>query len=374
MCRLVSQQALFHPAAWAMAAVLLMSQPSIVPAQQPEAALNKVEAASKIAKIVDEVLGQLAPDVDRVFVREFRAPGGSTDVGLAKSIGDELASKFKRKYQIGLGAATEVRGDVSRNPSEEKEPLKGFKIRGELVLSDNRSWRFNVDVDNRDDAAATVAETGNVAPPADLPTDGPAVAAKPEPAPPSIQRGELLPATDSPFGVEVVVEVEPNVYQILKPKAVGDNTFTIPLKKGQIFAVRLKNRAAFDAACTVLIDGLSRFALADDPALAGGFDLVPATGDNLIKGYFRNNRIVDAFEVGEYSKSAVAKKLPASSSVGTITVTFAACWKPGDQPPPGEPPKAQAISAGPPRVSPVEIVQRDVGAVRSVVKIRYEIQ
>ena len=161
-------------------------------------------------------------------------------------------------------------------------------------------------------------------------------------------------------------------YESLKPTVDG-KTVGVKVRKGDIIAVRLHNGSKFEAAASVLVDGLTRFALADNPAQHGGLDLVVPGQQRDIKGYFRDGSSVDAFRVGEYSKSVAAQKLPSASESGTFTIAFRAAWKKGDRTPPNEPPqtKAVGIEAGPKREDPTETVEREIGGVRAVVKVFY---
>jgi len=86
--------------------------------------------------------------------------------------------------------------------------------------------------------------------------------------------------------------------------------------------------------------------------------------------------VVDAFQIGEYSKSVAAKTLPNPSDIGTVTVTFAAAWERGQKPPPNEPPVAKSVRSlgtiqGPKRADPTVTVDRIIGGLRAVVKVRY---
>ena len=73
----------------------------------------------------------------------------------------------------------------------------------------------------------------------------------------------------------------------------------------------------------------------------------------------------------------VAKALPNSASVGTITAVFAAAWDQGKLPPPDEAPRGKgpqsgdATGRGPAVAAKFVEVVKDVGVARSSVSIRY---
>jgi hypothetical protein len=192
---------------------------------------------------------------------------------------------------------------------------------------------------------------------------------------PTIVGNEIRPSPDSPYGVEVFVEEGPRHYRALTPRVVGP-LVRVDLKPGNLYALRVHNRSKFESAVEVLIDGLSRFALADDQRQSNGRDVVPPQRVRTIFGYFRDGKTVNAFEVGKYSESEAARKLPSGIDIGTITCTFAAAWKVGEPVPDQEPSKVRnkgelGTTSGPPRHDPTQHVNRNIGAIRAVVKVRY---
>ncbi len=324
-------------------------------------AFNKFDAAKKVAEIVMKI----APNEQSFFVREFRATA-SNDVGLSKLISDRLA---EAKRTVGPGGSTEIEGRLHRLPRDETKELTGFTIQGNVFLSNGNERRFSVDVNNRDDGHTAVTDTGETSPP---PTAGQGSQAVSDP---TIVGNEVRPSPSSPYGVEILVETAPGQYVPLTPFEDG-KLIKVPLQRGSIYAVRMHNRTEFEAAVDVLIDGLSRFSLADDPEQRNNRDIVLPNNTRTVPGYYRDPAIVDAFQIGEYSKSLAAKVLPNPTDIGTVTVTFAAAWELGQTPPPNEPPVAKSILPdgtvpGPPRKDPTFKVAREIGGIRAVVKVRY---
>lgn len=323
-------------------------------------AFNTFDAANKVSQI----LLKIAPDEREFFVREFRGVA-SSNVGLSKLVGDCLE---KEGRVVRAGAPCELEGRLFRLPRNESEELKGFTIEGAVVMPSGSTRRFSVDVMNRDDGHATVTDTEEVGlPPAEdfanLREGGPTLV------------GDVLrPSPDSPYGVEVLIETGPGQYRSVTPSKSG-GVFKVNLTPGAIYAVKLHNGSEFEAAVDTRIDGLSRFALADDPALSNCRDLVRSKSTRIITGYFRDGETVDSFQIGKYSQSVAAAKLPSSVDAGSVTCVFSAAWKRTDPPPPNEPDVAKdeplGTLKGPPRRDPTERVDRVIGAVRAVVKIRY---
>jgi hypothetical protein len=323
---------------------------------------NTFDAGKKIC----DALKQIAPDTGKpMFIREFRGLA-SSHVGLSKCIADELVAAG---YSIKEGAPVELEGRMLRLPVRETEDLKGFTVRCTLNMDDGSQQNFSVDVENRDEGAVAVKETGEIHAPPTKPSGS-----DPSELPPAFESCEIKPAGDSPYGVEVLIEQGPGNYVPLKPFMQG-KLIKCALPKGAIYAVRVHNRTPFEAAANVYIDGLSRYAMADDPAYRGGLDLIPANSHRDIVGYYRDGQQVDSFQIGEYSESAAAKLLPSTPDIGLICVSFAACWQ-GDKDPPGEPGKSKGVDPpgtkqGPKRGDPTSTVQRHVGQIRAIVKVSY---
>lgn len=328
-------------------------------ARADETAFNQFDAAAKIAGLVQKI----APDQKQIFVREFRGTG-SSHVGLSKLVGDELG---KAGYTIKPGARTEVEGRLKRLPRALDKPLIGFTADCNIVFPDGKERGFVVNVENSDEGHTITGKTGEVAPPPDAGPD-----ALPQTFP-VIKGARIFPSPRSPYSIEVLVETAPDRYKELIP-TLDEGTIHVDLNKGDIYAVRLYNTSDYEAAVTVSIDGLSRFALSDDENRRNGRDLVSTEKPRLVKGYFRDDKVVDSFQVGEYSKSVAAKVLPAGKDVGLITVTFAAAWNKGD-PEPDDEPVAKSFPVGtvrgPERKDPTVRVQREIGKVRAVIKVRY---
>lgn len=340
--------------------IALLALAPVAAAADELQAFNSFDAAKKVA----DILMQIAPDQQRFFVREFRGIA-SNNIGLSKLIGDQLTKAGKT---VESGAPVELEGRLLRLPRDESKDLTGFTIQGSVFLSGGATRRFSVNVMNRDDGLSTVGDTGEASPP---PTAEPGT---PPVVQPTIAGTEVRPSPDNPYGVEILAETAPGQFVPLTPRLDGE-VMKVDLRIGTIYAVRVHNRTDFEAAVEVLIDGLSRFALSDDPSFSNGRDIIAPRGQRIISGYYRDSQLVDAFQIGEHSKSVAALTLPNPKDIGTVTVTFAAAWKRGEKPPPNEPdvPKDVPIGTvrGPQRVDPTVRVERDIGAIRAVVKVRY---
>lgn len=187
----------------------------------------------------------------------------------------------------------------------------------------------------------------------------------------------IAAGSDSPYAIEILVKSGDD-YRPRGATKDGDGFAFLRIRRSEIYAVRLINDSAFDAAVTLTIDGLSVFAFSENTSYTHW--IVPAKQSLTVKGWHRTNQVSDSFLVTAYAKSAVAEKLPSSTSIGTITASFAAAWPQGGSPPPDEPAtpaggrSAQdpdATGKGPPVDTNFEEVTRELGRLRASVSVRY---
>jgi hypothetical protein len=178
----------------------------------------------------------------------------------------------------------------------------------------------------------------------------------------------------SPYAIEILVRSDKD----LRPRAASKDTdgfAFLKIRRDEIYAVKLINDSPHDAAVTLTIDGLSVFAFSENKSYT--HYIVPGKQALTVPGWHRSNKVSDSFKVTEYAKSAVAEALPSSTSVGTITASFAAAWPPARQPPEDEPQSknegrsADATGKGPPVAFTLNEVYRNVGRLRASVSVRY---
>ena len=260
-----------------------------------ETAFNLPDAAKKIADCISQAEG----NQKRMFVAGFRG-FGVNDRGLAHAVATELAGNG---YTIEPRAPIEIEGRLFRLPSDTSRPLLGVKVNAQLVYATGESRKFTVSILDANHAHSIVSPTGETLPP---PTrhDDPAHQSlvslpKPKIAPTS-KLGRLSPSPTSPYAVSIVRKV--NGQEIPVPIDIRGGLPWVDLPLGSIYAVRLHNESDFDAGVSVMIDGLSRFALSHDPQKHELRDLVYAHKDRLIEGYFKNTQTVDQFQTGQASR------------------------------------------------------------------------
>ncbi len=187
----------------------------------------------------------------------------------------------------------------------------------------------------------------------------------------------VFPAKASPYGIEVLVK-QGDRYNPPKPE-VRDGLAYVPLKRDDVYAVRLINNTAHEAAVTLSIDGLNVFAFSTlrDPKkgtpLLSTF-VVPAKSTVTVKGWPIDLGRSDEFLVTDYAQSAAAELKVGTAKLGVIHAGFAACWPKDGPVPPDEPAGGKAANAtgrGAPIETPFKTVERKFGVLRASVSVRY---
>lgn len=189
-----------------------------------------------------------------------------------------------------------------------------------------------------------------------------------------LARTRIAAEGDSPYAIEILVKSGGDYLPRAASKDADGFAF-LKIRRDELYAVKLINDSPNDAAVTLTIDGLNVFAFSENRNYT--HYIVPAKQALRVPGWHRSNAVSDAFQVTEYAKSAVAEALPNSTSVGTITASFAAAWA-ADQSPPADEPSSSlagrsgdATGKGPPVQFSLKEVNRHVGRLRASVSVRY---
>jgi hypothetical protein len=183
----------------------------------------------------------------------------------------------------------------------------------------------------------------------------------------AIVGAETRASTSSPYGIEVMVNRASR-----EPKLVEGRSF-VPMERGEEYIIRLHNRSPHEAAATLTIDGLSMFAFSKEGNF-GSQVIIPPGSHTDIPGWYISSSETAAYLITSYPDSAAGKK-GATSNIGTITCTFAACWDPAASPPADEAAGSRSAqnATGLGRKIDLEYkqVKRISGQPRAVVSVRY---
>ncbi len=197
---------------------------------------------------------------------------------------------------------------------------------------------------------------------------------------PSKNGTRIAASETSPYAIEILVGPDPGAgspdltkYRARAVNIDGDNLAFLNIGRGEVYAVHVINTSKYDVAMTLTIDGLNMFAFSDNKSYE--FSIISAGSEGIIPGWHRTNEFSDAFQVSEYSKSAVSKQMPNSSSIGTIHASFKAAWPKDANPPEDEFPPgsrdANATARGAELKAKYAEIVRNVGKLREAVSVRY---
>jgi hypothetical protein len=379
--------------------VAVTSGPAAAQDEQPQVARRESglmrHPLGAIARQVKEFLGDRA--VDGVSIGTFAGPPSmpsSAGPGLAMVLSEELEAvgvKVKRRAKVGVSgtyrpveegppaansgdyplggktsAAKKLRGSVKvRLEDEEGKTLKEFEAMaydpGDVAalfgLSYTRPANATRDRFQSDDEAL-----------ADL-------AKKLKTPKVAIEGAQVRSSPDSPYAVEVLVKGPDGQFAPRAPQE-DDGLAFVPLKRGEVFVIRLVNQSRLEMAVELSIDGLSTFAFSEVRQAKRW--IVPPRQQILVRGWHVSTKELNEFLIGEYAKSALAELGGTPDKVGTITAKWVACWPKNAEPPEDEP-KDMSITSMPPDLAGrgdkvkvnTQLVQREFGVPRSIVTVRY---
>ncbi|MCI0455625.1 MAG: hypothetical protein L0Z62_01430 [Gemmataceae bacterium] len=191
-----------------------------------------------------------------------------------------------------------------------------------------------------------------------------------------VANSRIAADASSPYAIEVLVKKGgQGSYRPLSARN-EDGLAYVSVEKDDVYAVRLINNSAYEAAVALTIDGLSAFAFSEDKSLRGYY-IVPPRGGMTVVGWHGNSRESYEFQITDYGKGAAALLGSNLANVGTITATFAAAWT--KQQPPDEPKEPLTVGAAPPFATDkgkkvgvaTAVVKREIGVPRASVSVRY---
>jgi hypothetical protein len=335
------------------------------------------EVARSIKKVLD------GRNETAVAVGQFTGPPGfpsSAGPAVARVLGEELR---KEKVDVKLRANLVVEG-LYKDVTDKESGLLAAQLNVKVL---DRRDEVLVEFQRGILGDATLASLFGLT--TQLPADGDAkkrnkkleeALDNPHTA---IANTRIAAAAGSPYAVEVLVKKSGGP-GAAKARAAEDREGLafVPIRRGEVYEVRLINDADHEAAVTLTIDGLSMFAFSDlkNPHTSQPSYTVVFVAPHqavTIKGWHRTNEHSEEFLVTEYSKSAAAE-LKSTANVGTITACFAAAWPRNGKPLADEPASpneyarsADATGRGAQVQARYVEVARHIGVVRATVSVRY---
>ncbi len=357
-----------------------------------------VRAEGTLAEAIKAIAGDIKKFIDgrgetAVTVGQFR---GSGAFAVNASAGPNLVRELTReltalKVDVRLQSNITILGDFEE-AEDEKSEIQLVILR--IVLRERQTGRRTEleqrFVKNQAALAVLLGLTVQFPPEATSKERNEKIKEQLDKPRTSLADTRLRTGDGSPFAIEVLVAPpDPSKdgkrtakdYEVRRPEDKEGLAF-VPIKRDEVYAVRLMNDAEHDVAVSLTIDGLNLFVFSEekDPKTGGpayNHLIVPAKSQFLVRGWYINDEQSDEFKVTSYAKSAAAE-LKNSANVGTITACFHAAWDPKGEPPPGEPKSGDthsqstdATGRGARFDEKYEIVERKVGALRGAVSVRY---
>ncbi|MDX1961985.1 MAG: hypothetical protein SFX18_02455 [Pirellulales bacterium] len=343
----------------------------VAAAEVEDIGFNRLEeAAQRIAKHVGKLLTEY--NETAVIVGDFTAPPRlktSGGTGVRQLVINALKSQ---KIDVRDDAKLQLIGSFANSDQEQRfEGEIGLLVKAQLLDENDRDLdKFNISVFG----AAALQITGGTV---DLPANANADERREKqnnalknPAA-TIVKNEVRAAPGSEFGIEILTKDGADLSS-RQPTLTSGRAF-VPLHKGEEYIVRLYNRSPHEAAVLVTVDGLSMFSFSSKGNF-GSQVIVPPGKHVDVTGWYFDDNDTRAFLLTSYPDSAAGKKGIPTSSIGVITATFAATWKPEDQAPGDETSTRGADTAtgiGEKTGQNWVPVKRVIGRPRSVVSVRY---
>jgi hypothetical protein len=178
----------------------------------------------------------------------------------------------------------------------------------------------------------------------------------------------------SPYAVEVLVKRGANY--VPTPARQDKGLAFVGLNKSDVYALRLHNNTDYEAGVQVTVDGLSMFRFSEQVGKNGQpfqYVIVAPRSHVDVKGWFVNLDYTDEFRIVPLGQARIAQ-FKTSSKVGVITAAFVAAWEKGNaKKRPHDEPQARSVETdrGNTISQNYREIERDYGAVRSTISIRY---
>lgn len=329
------------------------------------------EAAKRIASHVAEVMREQKQTA--IVVGDFTAPPrlkASGGTGVRQLVINAMKAE---KIDVRDDAQFQMVGSFANTEEEKRfDGEIGLQVKAQLLDENDREVdKFNITVFG----AAALQITGGTAelPPKANAEDRKQTQNEGLKKPQTAIVGNEARATEaSLYGIEILVKQ--GVDQVARQPTLNVGRAYVSLQKSEQYAVRLHNRSANDAAVLLTIDGLSIFSFSKDGNF-GSQVIVPAGKFVDVTGWYFAADDTRAFLLTSYPESAAGKKGIPTSSVGVITATFAATWKPDATPPADEVGARGADTAtgiGEKTGQRWVKQNRVIGKPRSIVSVRYD--
>jgi hypothetical protein len=350
----------------ALVFLLLAGKPAV-------GAENLRQEIAALAKDIANVMKSRKQDA--IAVGEFSGPAKiptSAGPAIQQCLVDELK---KVGVTVNSKANLEVKGDY-RDGVDKETKLTVIKLQarvldenGDMVIELARAVFGNAEL------ASLMGATTSLHPKKDMEYRNKELSQSLKKPSVFIQGSKVTSSKGSPYAVELLTGK--GKLWTPRPAKELEGLAYVPIRRNELYKIRLTNKSPYDAVARVAIDGIDVFSFSGLRNKNGQpryrFYLVPAGKTALIHGWHRTNERSDSFLVTEYAKSAAAS-VRSRAKIGTISVSFAAAWSDNKDKPMDEESgdrSGDATGFGPPVPTALKEVSRKIGVIRDTVSIRY---
>lgn len=316
-----------------------------------------------------DLQGHVGPQVQLVLTEELTGTGLTVST---KNFQFEVSGKY-----LPFKDTKENRLDLAENDKERKEAgnASGLNcVRLVALISRSNGQPLNEVPTGRlifgSESVPGMLGTGMSGPPRQDPREISDQFAMAKQQPQVKTEGTVIKGQTGQFEIEVLVKKGDSY--VARPVTSQESGPFVGLSPNDIYGVRLTNKASFEAAVNLRIDGVNCFAFSDSRSQY--WILSPGQSFDVL-GWHRSDTKTTEFKVvANFPETAAAKlKLQPSESIGLITASFSACWE-SDALRPKDEPKVQGRGTGFGNDITVktESVSRTIGQVRDMLVVRYE--
>ena len=186
----------------------------------------------------------------------------------------------------------------------------------------------------------------------------------------NIQQTIVRSAASSPFALEILVKSNGS-YTPRSIETDAKGRPLVPIKNSEVYGVRLINKAPFEVAVDLRIDGINIFEFSETDSK---FYIVGPGKQVDVLGWHKSSKSTIEFKVVDFPDTAASKlNLKPSLSIGLITACFSASWAKDNERPSDEPElKGRGTGFGKEIEFKTEKVSRTIGQARDTISVRYE--
>lgn len=333
-----------------------------------------LHSADALSKELDVMAEDIKKTVDKHGGGAIAVGPFSAAASIKGSSGPEIQTKLSEALQShGLPVSSdEYRFEVMGNYLGFEEPtqkLQGVRIVGRVI--DARDGTALAEYDRVVHGEETVPRLLGLS--GSIPHNGTAVdksnkfkqlLKQPEAR---LSGTRIFTTPKSPYAVAISVK-QRGTYVPRAPTADDNRRPYVPIRRDEVYAVRLYNNSDYEAAVNVSIDGINCFHFSSTKAT---YWIVAPHSHYDVKGWHKDLKTSLEFKCVDFPESAAAKvRLAPSESIGTINVAFSAAWTDNSHRPPDE--LTRATGFGNEVLTSTREVTRHIGGVRDVITVRYE--